>query len=212
MHCWNGGSHPTSNCSSINKQRSRQPANSVSSMSALVASLIGPSATCRPFTHRLHQRGYLAVVGQARGYRHAALAVVRRACAVREAHRAVRHRVAHDRLHPCICAIVRSISIGDRPALEDLVRLCSSARLVPLLDRVFALDDARAVFDYLKNCASHRQDRHAVHVSLYVYLTYHRNVNSIDWQPGALRQLRKIDAHAGKQIRRAVTSAGIACA
>jgi mRNA interferase RelE/StbE len=29
-------------------------------------------------------------------------------------------------------------------------------------------------------------------------------VNSIDWQPKALRQLRKIDARAGKQIRDAV--------
>jgi mRNA interferase RelE/StbE len=29
-------------------------------------------------------------------------------------------------------------------------------------------------------------------------------VNSINWQPKALRQLRKIDAHAGKQIRVAV--------
>jgi mRNA interferase RelE/StbE len=31
-------------------------------------------------------------------------------------------------------------------------------------------------------------------------------VNSINWQPKALRQLRKIDAHAGKQIRIAVTT------
>jgi mRNA interferase RelE/StbE len=31
-------------------------------------------------------------------------------------------------------------------------------------------------------------------------------VNSIDWQPKALRQLRKIDARAGKQIRDAVTT------
>jgi mRNA interferase RelE/StbE len=31
-------------------------------------------------------------------------------------------------------------------------------------------------------------------------------VNSINWQPNALRQLRKIDAHAGKQIRIAVTT------
>ena len=29
-------------------------------------------------------------------------------------------------------------------------------------------------------------------------------MNSIDWQPKALRQLRKIDARAGKQIRDAV--------
>jgi mRNA-degrading endonuclease RelE of RelBE toxin-antitoxin system len=31
-------------------------------------------------------------------------------------------------------------------------------------------------------------------------------VNAINWQPKALRQLRKIDAHAGKQIRAAVTT------
>lgn len=31
-------------------------------------------------------------------------------------------------------------------------------------------------------------------------------VNAINWQPKALRQLRKIDAHAGKQIRVAVTA------
>jgi mRNA-degrading endonuclease RelE of RelBE toxin-antitoxin system len=31
-------------------------------------------------------------------------------------------------------------------------------------------------------------------------------VNSINWQPKALRQLRKIDAHAGKLIRIAVTT------
>jgi len=31
-------------------------------------------------------------------------------------------------------------------------------------------------------------------------------VNVINWQPKALRQLRKIDAHAAKQIRTAVTA------
>ncbi len=31
-------------------------------------------------------------------------------------------------------------------------------------------------------------------------------MNTINWQPKALRQLRKIDAHAGKQIRAAVSS------
>jgi len=29
-------------------------------------------------------------------------------------------------------------------------------------------------------------------------------VNAINWQPKALRQLREVDAHAGKQIRSAV--------
>lgn len=31
-------------------------------------------------------------------------------------------------------------------------------------------------------------------------------MNAIDWQPKALRQLRKVDAHAGKQIRAAVST------
>ena len=31
-------------------------------------------------------------------------------------------------------------------------------------------------------------------------------MNSINWQPKALRQLRKVDAHAGKQIRTAVNT------
>ena len=31
-------------------------------------------------------------------------------------------------------------------------------------------------------------------------------MNAINWQPKALRQLRKIDAHAGKQILAAVSS------
>jgi len=31
-------------------------------------------------------------------------------------------------------------------------------------------------------------------------------VNAINWQPKALRQLRKIDAHAGRQIRAAVNT------
>ena len=36
--------------------------------------------------------------------------------------------------------------------------------------------------------------------------TYYVGVNAINWQPKALRQLRKIDAHAGKQIRTAVSA------
>jgi len=35
---------------------------------------------------------------------------------------------------------------------------------------------------------------------------YHCSVNAINWQPKALRQLRKVDAHAGKQIRTAVST------
>ena len=34
----------------------------------------------------------------------------------------------------------------------------------------------------------------------------HLNENTINWQPKALRQLGKIEAHAGKQIRLAVSS------
>lgn len=41
--------------------------------------------------------------------------------------------------------------------------------------------------------------------SQYVFLTYHLSVNSINWQPRALKQLRKIEARAGDQIRTAVT-------
>ena len=40
----------------------------------------------------------------------------------------------------------------------------------------------------------------------YVYIAYYRRVNAINWQPKALRQLRKIDAHAAEQIRKAVTA------
>ena len=32
-------------------------------------------------------------------------------------------------------------------------------------------------------------------------------MSAINWQPKALRQLRKVDAHAGKQIRSAVSTA-----
>ncbi len=31
-------------------------------------------------------------------------------------------------------------------------------------------------------------------------------MNAINWQPKAVRQLRKVDAHAGKQIRAAVST------
>ena len=31
-------------------------------------------------------------------------------------------------------------------------------------------------------------------------------MNAINWQPKALRQLRKVDAHAGEQIRAAVST------
>jgi hypothetical protein len=51
------------------------------------------------FAHRADERGHLLVAGEPRRHRQAALAVVRRAGAAGEADRAVRHRVAHDRLH-----------------------------------------------------------------------------------------------------------------
>jgi mRNA interferase RelE/StbE len=40
----------------------------------------------------------------------------------------------------------------------------------------------------------------------YVCFAYTSLVNSINWQPKALRQLRKIEARAGRQIRVAVST------
>ena len=40
----------------------------------------------------------------------------------------------------------------------------------------------------------------------YVFFAYTALVNQINWQPKALRQLRKIEARAGKQIRVAVST------
>lgn len=42
--------------------------------------------------------------------------------------------------------------------------------------------------------------------TIYVLLAYTLFVNQINWQPKALRQLRKIEARAGKQIRVAVST------
>ena len=42
--------------------------------------------------------------------------------------------------------------------------------------------------------------------NLYVCLAYTLLVNQINWQPKALRQLRKIEARAGRQIRVAVST------
>ncbi len=47
-------------------------------------------------------------------------------------------------------ATVRSISVGDRPALEDLIRLCRACRLKPVIDRVFEFEQARAAFEHLE--------------------------------------------------------------
>lgn len=48
-------------------------------------------------------------------------------------------------------ATVRSISVGDRPALEDLVRLCDGSGLKPVIDRVFPFSEARDAFEHLKS-------------------------------------------------------------
>ncbi|ODT87655.1 NAD(P)-dependent alcohol dehydrogenase [Phenylobacterium sp. SCN 70-31] len=47
-------------------------------------------------------------------------------------------------------AIVRSIGVGDRAALEDLVRAWSGAGLSPVIDRVFGFDEARDAFAHLQ--------------------------------------------------------------
>ncbi|WP_337186894.1 NAD(P)-dependent alcohol dehydrogenase [Phenylobacterium sp.] len=47
-------------------------------------------------------------------------------------------------------AIVRSIGVGDRAALEDLVRAWSGAGLSPVIDRVFGFDEAREAFAHLQ--------------------------------------------------------------
>lgn len=47
-------------------------------------------------------------------------------------------------------AVVRSISVGDRSALEDLVRLCSASGLKPVIDQVYPFNEARAAFEHLK--------------------------------------------------------------
>lgn len=46
-------------------------------------------------------------------------------------------------------ASLRSISVGDRAALEDVVRAWRAARLEPVIDRVFAFDEAKAAFAHL---------------------------------------------------------------
>jgi NADPH:quinone reductase-like Zn-dependent oxidoreductase len=48
-------------------------------------------------------------------------------------------------------ATVRSIGVGDRVALEDLVRAWASSNLKPVIDRTFEFDDARHAFAHLKN-------------------------------------------------------------
>jgi NADPH:quinone reductase-like Zn-dependent oxidoreductase len=47
-------------------------------------------------------------------------------------------------------AVLRSIAVGDRAALEDLVRAWRGAGLKPVIDRVFGFNDARAAFAHLQ--------------------------------------------------------------
>ena len=47
-------------------------------------------------------------------------------------------------------AIVRSIGVGDRAALEDLVRAWRGAGLKAVIDKVFDFDDAKGAFEHLQ--------------------------------------------------------------
>ncbi len=48
-------------------------------------------------------------------------------------------------------ATVRSIAVGDRANLEDLVRAVTMTGLKPVIDRVFDFEDAREAFVYLNS-------------------------------------------------------------
>ena len=48
-------------------------------------------------------------------------------------------------------ASFRNITVGDRSGLIELSRVVASAGLRPLIDRVFAFDEARAAFDHLES-------------------------------------------------------------
>lgn len=47
-------------------------------------------------------------------------------------------------------AVVRSIGVGDRTLLEDLVRVVTAAGIAPVIDRVFDFEDAGAAFRHLE--------------------------------------------------------------
>lgn len=47
-------------------------------------------------------------------------------------------------------ATVRAIGVGDRAALEDLVRAVSQTGIKPVIDKVFAFDEARQAFEHLQ--------------------------------------------------------------
>ena len=70
---------------------------------------------------------------------------------------------------------------------------------------IFAFTGSRATRPLI-NRASPAFARTAAPVLRYVSIAYDPLVNSINWQPKALRQLRKIEAQAVRQIRAAVTS------
>ncbi|MFF7710594.1 zinc-binding dehydrogenase [Pseudomonas sp. NPDC007930] len=46
-------------------------------------------------------------------------------------------------------ASLRSTNVGDRPMLEACVQATASAGIAPVIDRVFAFDEARAAFEHL---------------------------------------------------------------
>ena len=46
-------------------------------------------------------------------------------------------------------ALIRSVTVGDRTTLEELVRAVAVCSLKPVIDRVFAFDEALAAFEHL---------------------------------------------------------------
>jgi NADPH:quinone reductase-like Zn-dependent oxidoreductase len=49
--------------------------------------------------------------------------------------------------------VLRGITAGNRKMLSDLVRAVDAGGLVPVIDRVFAFDDAAAAYQYLQSGA-----------------------------------------------------------
>jgi alcohol dehydrogenase len=47
-------------------------------------------------------------------------------------------------------AVIRSIGVGDRAALEDLVRAWRGSGLAPVIDKVFDFEDARDAYAHLQ--------------------------------------------------------------
>jgi NADPH:quinone reductase-like Zn-dependent oxidoreductase len=62
-------------------------------------------------------------------------------------------------------ATVRSLAVGDRPALEDLVRAVSMTGLKPVIDRVFDFEDAREAFVYLRDADATRIGKIVIRLS-----------------------------------------------